>query len=71
VAEDRIRRTPQQEKGSQQEGGVLGESRKGLFIQPEVALPPDFALPSLTVEPARVEQTATPPTSGQQAQSQE
>jgi hypothetical protein len=71
VAEDRIRRTPQQEQGVQQEGAVLGETRKGLFVQPEIALPPGFVLPSLTVEPPRVEQTSTPPTSGQQAQSQE
>lgn len=68
MTEDRIKRMPQQEQGAQREGGVLGESRKGMFLQPEVPLPPDFVLPSVALTRPPVEQVATtPPASGQQA----
>ena len=68
MTEDRIKRMPQQEQGAQREGGVLGESRKGMFLQPEVPLPAEFVLPSVALTRPTVEQVATtPPASGQQA----
>jgi hypothetical protein len=60
VAEERPRQS-QQEQVVTREAIELGETRKGVFLQAEVGLPPGFTPPSAALSPQIVEPVNTAP----------